>query len=282
MDQLALSPRPFLQRKLVQLIARGFFLSLLIVPVTMNLPKVIQHAHATDWSTVEDCDGDGKDDVTGLAVPWAGFDGTRGDTPAGPGTAAWWIAQQSGSGSSGSGSSGSSGSSSDSGSSSSSGSSGSKSGASSSSGSSGSSTKAAKSTVVTTKATAAAQPAATAVAAPAATRAIATPVASIAATASAATTQSAASAASTVAPVAATTPEQGAPAGGSANSLWAALTVGFTSENKELYAGLGLLAALALLGGLAVGVSGLRDVSAYAQSRRRELQYAEEPAASSA
>jgi len=35
----------------------------------------------------EDCDLDGFDDATGVAVPWPGYDETKGDTPSGPGTA---------------------------------------------------------------------------------------------------------------------------------------------------------------------------------------------------
>jgi hypothetical protein len=41
-------------------------------------------AYAADYEHWEDCDWDGYDDHTGVAVPWPGFDGTRGDTPAGP------------------------------------------------------------------------------------------------------------------------------------------------------------------------------------------------------
>jgi len=33
----------------------------------------------------EDCDLDGFDDATGVAVPWPGYDETKGDTPSGPG-----------------------------------------------------------------------------------------------------------------------------------------------------------------------------------------------------
>jgi hypothetical protein len=42
-----------------------------------------QQVYAADYEQWEDCDWDGFDDHTGVAVPWAGFDGTRGDTPAG-------------------------------------------------------------------------------------------------------------------------------------------------------------------------------------------------------
>jgi hypothetical protein len=41
-------------------------------------------AYASDYELWEDCDWDGYDDHTGVAVPWPGFDGTRGDTPSGP------------------------------------------------------------------------------------------------------------------------------------------------------------------------------------------------------
>ncbi|MDR0595966.1 MAG: hypothetical protein LBG50_00275 [Clostridiales Family XIII bacterium] len=40
--------------------------------------------YAADYERWEDCDWDGYDDHTGVKVPWVGFDGTRGDTPAGP------------------------------------------------------------------------------------------------------------------------------------------------------------------------------------------------------
>jgi hypothetical protein len=269
MHQLTLGPRPFNQRKIVQLIARGFFICLLVVPVTLNLPKIIHYAHAD----LEDCDGDGKDDVTGVAVPWPGYDESHGDTPAGPGTAAWWIAQNGGSTASGSGSSGSGGTAGDSSAGSSAGGSSSKSTAGSSSSKSGGVASAAAHSTTTPSpkaATAAAQPVAGAAAAPAAaaSSAVARAPASAASTAAAESTASAESSGV----VAASVLNKGGPAGGSTNSLWGALTVGFTSENKELFAGLALLAALALAGGLAVGVSSLRDISAYARLRREELR----------
>jgi hypothetical protein len=290
MDQLTSEVRPFHQLEVVKLIARAFFICLLVVPITLNLPRVIHLARATDWSHVEDCDADGKDDVTGLAVPWPGFDGTRGDTPAGPGTADWWIAQNaaasaarsasSGSGASASGS-GSSGSDS-SGTGSSSGSSSSKSSGSASSGSGSAKAKVTASTAAAPKtAAAAAQPVAgpttAATAATVASGTVASAPASLVSTASA---ESSASANSSGTLAAATAGKNGPTAG--STSLWDALTVGFTTENKELYAGLGLLAALALAGGLALGVSTVRDIGSYARVRRSESQRTEEPATSTA
>jgi hypothetical protein len=61
----------------------------LIVTVMLLFTFVIapqfawQQVYAADYEQWEDCDWDGFDDHTGVAVPWAGFDGTRGDTPAG-------------------------------------------------------------------------------------------------------------------------------------------------------------------------------------------------------
>jgi hypothetical protein len=54
-------------------------LALIAAPVLQAAP-----VYAADYEQWEDCDWDGFDDHTGVPVPWAGFDGTRGDTPAGP------------------------------------------------------------------------------------------------------------------------------------------------------------------------------------------------------
>jgi hypothetical protein len=279
MDHATLATRPFHQLKPVQLIARGFFICLLVVPVVLNVPKVIHYAHATDWSIVEDCDGNGFDDTTNIAVPWAGFDGTRGDTPAGPGTADWWVKQNAGasadSGSSGGGSSdsgsGSSGSGGGSGSGTSSGGSTKKSNTAASGSGSGSGKVVKTTTVVTPAGAAPVAAVATAAPAPAvATTAVAPPV-SAAATSS---TESSASAEGTGAAAVAGT-SGGSGIGSGANSLWAALTVGFTGQNKELLAGLGLLAALAVAGGLALGFGVAQDAGSYAQLRRSELRGAE-------
>jgi len=50
------------------------------VPMSVS----IAHADDNDYTQWEDCDWDGYDDHTGVKVPWPGFDGTKGDTPAGP------------------------------------------------------------------------------------------------------------------------------------------------------------------------------------------------------
>jgi hypothetical protein len=62
----------------------------LFVAVTVLFTFVISpntsgsQVYAADYELWEDCDWDGYDDHTGVKVPWVGFDGTRGDTPAGP------------------------------------------------------------------------------------------------------------------------------------------------------------------------------------------------------
>jgi len=279
MSQHTASAHPFLQLRTVQLLARGLFIGLLVVPVTMNLPLVIQVAHA---APLEDCDLNGFDDATGVAVPFPGYDETRGDTPAGPGTADWWIKQNAptdtgGTGSTGTGSGTSGGtsggtSSGDTGSSGGSGSSGTKgtAGKSSSSGGTGGSAAAAKT------AAPAVVVAAPAVVAPAPTVVASSTVASapISAASTACPLHKAASEASSTAPIAGTT-GKGGPTAESTN-LWEALTVGFTSENKELFAGLSLLAGLALLGGLGLGVSAMRGISSHTLEREREPELTDE------
>ncbi|MDR1068411.1 MAG: hypothetical protein LBL36_04110 [Clostridiales Family XIII bacterium] len=54
------------------------------VTVAAGAPAVTPAVYAADYEYWEDCDWDGYDDHTGVKVPWVGFDGTRGDTPAGP------------------------------------------------------------------------------------------------------------------------------------------------------------------------------------------------------
>jgi len=288
MDQLTSEVRPFYQLEVVKLIARAFFICLLVIPLTLNLPRVIHFAHAdTDWSHLEDCNGDGLDDTTGVQLPWVGFDGTRGDTDKGPGTAAWWIAQNAGAkassgSSSGSGSSSSNSGSTDSGTDSSSGSTSAKA-TSSSWGSGSTAAKKATSTGTTSaKAAGTAATATSAVASAAAAPGAASATATTTPTSVATTACPLHAAAASGTPLAAgATSDNGGPAGGS-TSLWDALTVGFTSQNKELYAGLGLLAALALAGGLALGVGALRDIASYARLRRSESAPTEEPVASTA
>jgi hypothetical protein len=60
-------------------VASLFLFATIIYPLTSAEP-----VYAADYEKWEDCDWDGYDDHTGVAVPWVGFDGTRGDTPAGP------------------------------------------------------------------------------------------------------------------------------------------------------------------------------------------------------
>jgi len=62
------------------------------------------------------------------------------------------------------------------------------------------------------------------------------------------------------------------------SNLWEALTVGFTSQNTERLAGLGLLAALALAGGAALGVGALRRRSRVRVVHEPGLHLVEEPA----
>ena len=259
MDQHPVRMRPPWLQCSVQLLARGVLIGLLVVPVTLALPATVKVALA---APLEDCDADGFDDATGVAVPWAGFDETRGDTPAGPGTADWWIAQnaQSGSGG-GSGSSGSDGSS----------------GSSDSGGGAGSSSGSGKSAVPAATRTAAAG-AKTAPSAAADTGGAAAPAA-VATLSGVPTSQDgSASAESTyvVAAVSAKGPSGPAVVGG---SLWEALTVGFTGANDELFAGLSLLAALALAGGLALGVSALRGTGTGPRRRKADTRHPEEPVA---
>jgi hypothetical protein len=68
--------------------------------------------------------------------------------------------------------------------------------------------------------------------------------------------------------------------GGNQTGLWEALTVGFTSENTGLFAGLSLLAALALAGGLAVGISALRRAGSPTATRNAVVERGERRPAS--
>jgi hypothetical protein len=61
------------------LVAVAVLFTFVISPQTIG-----QQVYAADYEQWEDCDWDGYDDHTGVKVPWVGFDGTRGDTPAGP------------------------------------------------------------------------------------------------------------------------------------------------------------------------------------------------------
>jgi len=283
---------PFRQLSMRQLFVRGLLLGVLTVSLTPALPGLTEHAYA---APLEDCDLDGFDDSTGAPVPWPGYDETRGDTPAGKGTADWWIKQNeqaaanrdsgsSGGGGSSSGSgtgtSGGSSSGSESGSSggsvSGSGSTGSREGGSSGGGSGGSTGSASGSgTIARTPAAPAAavaeSPATTADANTAAGAAGST-VASMPASAA-----SSASAESSAAVTALGTSSGGGDAAQS-SSLWKALTVGFRGENDELYAGLSLLGTLALAGGLALGVSVLRDAGRRARVQGSDSQHIDEPA----
>ena len=259
MNRHTMEVRPFRQQRWVQLLARGLLIGLLIVPLTLALPGTVHVAHAAQ---LEDCDADGFDDSTGVAVPWPGYDETRGDTPAGPGTADWWIAQNKPSGAT-------SGDSPDTGTSSGGSSSGSGGGSTSTgSGRSGSTAAGGK----TAASAQAASPVATDpnTAAPgAAGSTVASAPASAASSASAETSGAAA---------AASTSGRGGPTAGS-TGLWEALTVGFSSANKELFAGLSLSVALALAGGLALGISALRGFGSRSLLREGDVQHVEEPAA---
>jgi hypothetical protein len=58
--------------------------SLFVFTGLLYAPLGAGQVYASDYEQWEDCDWDGYDDHTGVEVPWPGFDGTRGDTPAGP------------------------------------------------------------------------------------------------------------------------------------------------------------------------------------------------------
>jgi len=259
------------QQRWVGLVARGLLIGLLVLPATVILPRAVHVAHAATF--LEDCDGDGYDDATGVAVPWSGYDESRGDTPAGPGTADWWIAQNKppgatdGSGSSGSDSSGAGSTSGGSGS-------GGSKGSSSSGSSSSASTAAKGGTVARVQAAHPAAPAQSAAVASGAAGAAASTLAS-----APASVANSASAESSKAASAVGTLGKGGPAD-AGTGLWQALTVGFTGANKELFAGLGLLAALTLAGGLALGVSAVRGIGSRFRRREGAMPHPEEPVAS--
>jgi len=246
---------PLWQQRSVHLLARGILIGLLVVPATLALPGTVKVALA---APLEDCDADGFDDATGVAVPWPGFDETHGDTSAGPGTADWWIAQNTkpatddSNGSPGGGTDATGGS-----------------GAGGGSGGSGSGGDAG--TAPDAGAAVGAQ--APGVAAPGA-NAAASDVTIAGASASAA---SSASAESSGAALARGTSARVRSAAGDPG-LWDALTVGFTGHNKELFAGLGLLAALALAGALALGISALRGIRSPLAMDEGELLRTEEQA----
>ena len=264
MNRHTMEVRPFRQQRWVQLLARGLLIGLLIVPLTLALPGTVHVAHAAQ---LEDCDADGFDDSTGVAVPWPGYDETRGDTPAGPGTADWWIAQNKPSGATGDNSSsgGGTGAGSDSGASNSGGSGGSTPARSGGSGSGATGGRTATSPQATTPA--AAGPNAAAVSA-----------ASSTVTSAPASAASSAFAETSGAAAAASTSGKGGPTAGS-TGLWEALTVGFSSANKELFAGLSLLAALALAGGLALGISALRGIGSRSLLHESDVPHTDEPVA---
>ena len=90
MTQLTKGPRGFERSDAGRLITRGLAICLLAVWLPLVVPGTTQLAYA---APLEDCDLDGFDDATGAPVPWPGYDETRGDTPAGPGTADWWTKQ---------------------------------------------------------------------------------------------------------------------------------------------------------------------------------------------
>jgi|GEM_PF-3721071 CCR4-NOT transcriptional regulation complex, NOT5 subunit len=56
----------------------------LILTGVAPFSATLAYAAGDDYTQWEDCDWDGYDDHTGVKVPWPGFDGTKGDTPAGP------------------------------------------------------------------------------------------------------------------------------------------------------------------------------------------------------
>ncbi len=56
----------------------------LILTWILTIPGGLRAAYAAP--PLEDCDLDGFDDATGVPVPWPGYDETKGDTLAGPGT----------------------------------------------------------------------------------------------------------------------------------------------------------------------------------------------------
>lgn len=286
MSQDTVSVRPPGRFDLWRLVARGLLVSALVVPVALNVPGLLRAAQA---APLEDCDADGFDDATGAAVPWPGFDETHGDTPAGPGTAEWWIKQNQPTGGGGTtpntsgGETPSSGSGSNSGGTSNSGgktgtsSSSTKGGSTKSSSSSASSADAAQAAAATplTAAAAAAVPTV------AATAAVSANTAS--GTASVATTASSTSAESSAAVAGSTLGGPGAGTGTDDFNLWEAMTVGFTSQNTELFAGLSLLAGLALAGGLAMGIGAWRrmDRTSFAHETAT-LHLVEEPSTGSA
>jgi len=255
-----------LPRKQVRLhwLARGLFLGLLAVLLVPAFPFSPQKVYAA--APLEDCDGDG-------------YDETHGETPAGPGTAEWWIEQNKpkdtggGGGTSDGGSaaepSGGSSSPADS-SSGGSGGSNSRGGARSPSGAAsvrGGET-AGDNAAVGVRPASAIAPGVSAPAQGVVGSAAASAPLSAATTSSAETSRAATLSVAT---------DQGGPTARNA-SLWGALTVGFTRNNHELFAGLSLLGALALAGGLALGISALRDMSGYPPLRESEPPNVEEPA----
>jgi len=257
MKQDTMRVLPLRQRWWARILARGLLICVLVVPLSFSLPGAVKVAHA---APLEDCDADGFDDSTGVAVPWAGYDETRGDTEAGPGTADWWIAQNkpasttTGDGASAGGTSG---------------------GATSDGAGDTASTGSGKKTTTTAApATVVNAPVAAPVAAD--PNAAATAASSTVAGATSSTESSASAESSSVAVGAGVSDPRG-PSGGN-GGLWEALTIGFTGANKEFFAGLGLLAALALAGGLAVGVSALRGVGSRSRVSNNGLRHAEEPA----
>jgi hypothetical protein len=272
---------PFQRAEVAQLIARAILICLLVVPLTLNLPRVIHFAHAA--APLEDCDADGFDDATGVAVPWPGYDETHGDTPAGPGTADWWIKQNAAptGGTNGSPSSDGSPSGSDNTPATGGTSQGSSSGGSKGTSTSNSSSKAgtAAGGSAATKTQAPAPAAATAKPAAVPTTVAVAPVSTVASAPSSAV--GSASAESSNAALAGGIANGGGPSGGNA-SLWEALSVGFTGDNSELLAGLGLLAALALAGALSLGAGALRGLGSRSRLRQGDLERAEEPVASTA
>lgn len=230
--------------------------------LTFAAPGAVHVAHA---APLEDCDGDGFDDATGVPVPWPGYDETHGDTPAGPGTADWWIEQNGGSSGSGSDSGGSTdpGPTDSGGSSANPGTGGTVNGSAPNPSSGGTGAQGGSSSVQPGADDPAVAPAvaatlaATATAAATSTPVTATPIAAQVASAAIGSDESTAVA-------------EGGSSLGAPRGLWGALTAGLTGDRDELLAGLSLLGILAIAGALAVVRATLTDWVRNAHLRRSD------------
>jgi len=256
------------------LIRVGLFIGLLAI---LLVPSVTIHAYrAYAAAPLEDCDGDGYDDATGVSVPWPGYDETHGDTAAGPGTAGWWIEQNKPKDTGGGDVTPGAGTSEepDRASASPGGRSSSGDGRSNSGGGGDPSTGGTNASVGQTDGTidaAGAQP--TPSAAPAGATSAGAPGSAVTSTPVSAATSVSAESSRTAAPL---TADQGSPSATNRN-LWDALTAGFTSNNKEFSAGLGLLGGLVFVGGLSLSIHTVRGLSDRHRPRENSASLVEAP-----